>query len=73
MNGFVGAWTCVRLSTWIKIEFGLTMWSNWEADGILMEKIRQLLQNRWIFLVIVALGLDMRMGAAMLGHNFDMD
>jgi hypothetical protein len=38
-----------------------------------MEKIRQLLQNRWVFLVIVAFGLDLRIGAAMLGHNFDMD
>ena len=38
-----------------------------------MEKINQMLQNRWVFLVIIALGLDLRMGAAVLGHNFDIE
>ena len=38
-----------------------------------MENIRQTLQNRWGFFVIIALGLDLRMGAATLGHNFDME
>jgi hypothetical protein len=38
-----------------------------------MENIKQMLQNRWGFLIIIALGLDLRMGAAIFGHNYDME
>jgi hypothetical protein len=38
-----------------------------------METVRKILQNNWFFLVLIACGLDLRLGVASLGHNYDME
>jgi len=38
-----------------------------------MEHIRKILANKWTLLAVVVGGLAARLGAATLGHNFDMD
>jgi hypothetical protein len=34
-----------------------------------MEHVKKILQNRWVFFLLIAFGLDIRIGMAALGQN----